>query len=337
MLENAQGHRRDRAPDLDALALDHLEHLARVEAPFEEHQRSATDQREAERVKPADVEQRPGEEADEPRIVVGERMRKAPRDGEGLVHRGDPRAMSERRALRQTGRPRREDDQRRVVLVTVRHARRTDPRRPLGLARRGDRCVDHRTQIGDVDRGDAGRHLGEALLIADHQGGLDERERVLDLLLAPPTVARRDDRPDRKARPQRDHPLRRVRGEDEDAVTASDAQSRQMLGHGVDRGERVAERQPPLALDEMRARAPAGRVLEQLWHAPPARLVNEKGDPADLGSGDLVAPDEAFHEKSLHENSWVIEYYFRMAQMEARMPEALLTEELIESMSKRAG
>jgi hypothetical protein len=122
------------------------------------------------------VEHRTGVQADVAGGLVDLVRRQAPGDVQQHVQAGEERAVGEDHGLRLPGGARGEDDDRRLVL--------------LAGAGRGIHIPTVRGREVDLPRPARAvrRQFARATAVSERQHGLDQRDRVGDLELAPPSV-----------------------------------------------------------------------------------------------------------------------------------------------------
>ena len=118
MREHPFDHGGDGGPHRDALLLDGAHDLAGVESARGEDQPGPGDERQQEDLDGADVEERQARQRDARAEVIGDLMGEPTRHHQEALHVGDQRPVGERRALREAGRARREQDDAGAVLVS---------------------------------------------------------------------------------------------------------------------------------------------------------------------------------------------------------------------------
>jgi hypothetical protein len=218
MVQQGREHRRHAAEDRRPVALDDLEHLARLEAR-DHRQRGARDQGDVhERAHAEDVEERQRRQRDVVGADVGDVVTDA--------RRGRDVGVGQRRALRAAGRARRVDDHGRVVIVARRdaHYRLGVGERPLELARHDEEALRARL-LASVARG-----VGE-VVPADQDAGARIGEVVGDLPLLQQRVHGHEDGAEPQ-RPVEQHREVRHGGDlHADAVAGLDAGGAQQPGH----------------------------------------------------------------------------------------------------------
>jgi hypothetical protein len=111
-----------------------------------------------------------------------------------------------------------------------------------------------------------------------------------DLSRSPPPVAENGDRSDRDRRPPCHDELRAVPGDQEDAITGSNASVEETPSDDIDRAPVRAEANSTFAADEICTVGPTLALLKEFSNAPRARMPDPQRMPVNVDRDHIPAP-----------------------------------------------
>ena len=279
MVEQAGHHCRDAPPAGDALLLDQAKDVRRVEAPLQEYEPAAGEERDEKGLEAGEVEERNGQQRDGRRGVERDVGRESATEGQHVLLTGDDRPVRQRRPLGPTRRSRGEEDDRRIVLVD--HGEGELP---------GAGPVDQRPEVVERPSRGGGREQRPASVVRQRDDGLHGRYGVMAFLFAPPAVAGNHHAAEAERRPEGHNPLWPVGAEEQDSLPAADTECLQPGGHRPDGLLMVGEGNAAPAVHEVVPSAEALPVQQQFAGGPVPVPVGEARMAPDDRSLDFRAP-----------------------------------------------